>query len=60
MADVTITLKNNEKQALNTDVKETELLRILNTSQFIKFNYYDGEQWRVTLVNANEIVSIDF
>ncbi|PGU75367.1 hypothetical protein COD68_30665 [Bacillus cereus] len=60
MTDVTITLKNNEKQALSTDVEETELLKILNASRFIKFNYYDGEQWKVTLVNANEIVSIDF
>ncbi|MFZ7936228.1 hypothetical protein ACO1D2_11595 [Bacillus thuringiensis] len=60
MTDVTITLKNNEKQTLSTDVEENELLNILNASHFIKFNYYDGEQWKVTLVNANEIVSIDF
>ncbi|WMW41358.1 hypothetical protein RE433_29345 (plasmid) [Bacillus cereus] len=60
MTDVTITLKNNEKQALSTDVEENELLKILNTSRFIKFNYYDGEQWKSTLVNTNEIVSIDF
>ncbi|MCU5519823.1 hypothetical protein OCA41_05805 [Bacillus cereus] len=60
MTDVTITLKNNEQQALSTDVEETELLKILNTSNFIKFNYYDGEQWKSTLVNTDEIISIDF
>ena len=60
MTDITVFLKDNKKQALYTDMEEIEVLQILNSSRFIKLHYYDGENWRVTLLNSDEIVSVDF
>ncbi|HDR7248241.1 TPA: hypothetical protein QCX05_003254 [Bacillus pacificus] len=60
MTDITVFLKDNKKQSLYTDMEEIELLQTLNSSRFIKLHYYDGGNWRVTLVNADEIVSVDF
>ena len=60
MKDIDVFLKDNKKQALYTDMEEIELLQILNSSRFIKLHYYDGGNWRVTLLNSDEIISVDF
>ncbi|HHT7063033.1 TPA: hypothetical protein ACTZ5S_005621 [Bacillus cereus] len=60
MTEITVFLKDNKRQGLYTDMEEIEVLQTLNSNRFIKLHYYDGESWRVTLLNSDEILSVDF
>lgn len=57
---VTVTLKNGYEWNMFTILSPDELLTLLNDRKFIRMHYHTDGEKKVSLLNTEDIVSIDY